>query len=497
MSLRSVSVSRTRVDVTIVGGGISGLAAAHRLLELVESGGPRLEVRLLEGSERLGGCVRSELEGACLLEAGPDGLLTQKPPGLALVRRLGLESEILHPHGPGSGTWILHRGRLLPLPDGLQLLVPTRRLSLLRSPLLSLGGRLRALAEPFVPPRSERHGEDDESVASFVRRRFGGEMARRIAEPLIGGLYTADVDALSLAATLPRLAELERRYGSLTRGVRSSPAAPAAAHTGQQPPVISLRAGMQALIDGLDRRLPPSWVETGARVDRLERASPGGPWSLFVGDGRVVESTAVVLAVPAWTGAAALRPTAPELARALGELPYASCATASLRYRRADVAATGGGFGFFVPRNAGLPVLACSFSNRKFAGRAPDDTLLLRVFLGGALHPEALDHDDADLLDQAHRSIAPLLGISAPPRAARLFRLPRSMPQFNLGELERRARVTRLVEDQPGLWLCGSAVGAFGLPDCIGSGEAAAAAALRWLVSSERLEALGVEGLSA
>lgn len=479
------------LDVIVIGGGISGLAAAHRLLELQEENGSRLAVKILEAADRLGGHVRSETDGDCLYEAGPDSIVTQKPAGLDLCRRLGLENSVLSPLGAGTGTWILRRGRLLPLPDGLLLVAPTRILPLLSSPLISPLGKLRALAEPWIPARREG---DDESVGGFVRRRFGEEMSRQIAEPLLGGLYTADVDRLSVNAAAPRLVELERRFGSLTRGLRQAMAARSAT-TGAPPPAqVSLEGGMETLIEGLRRRLPSTWIETSAAVSELSHTGP--TWRVTLHDGRSFETAAVVLAIPTWAGAAALRSAAPELAQVLDRLDYASCATASLVYPGADATASPGGFGFFVPRDAGLPILACSFANRKFAGRAPQHLLLLRVFLGGALHPRALDDSDEKLLEQAHDSVAGLLGIRQRPLAQRLFRMPRAMPQFNLGEPERRAQVARRLEDLPGLFLAGSAVGAFGLPDCIRAGEDAALAARTWLARADGSVAQ-LQGLTA
>lgn len=470
--------------VAIVGAGIGGLAAADHLRRTAAERGHPLEITILEASDRAGGVLATETCEGVLLERGPDTLVTHKPAGLALCERLGLSDRVVYPES--GHIDILERGCLLPLPAGFALLAPTLLKPLLSSPLLSWRGKLRALAEPLIPPRmrESRSSADaaDESVASFVRRRFGKELYRRLSEPVVGGITMADVENLSLAATFPRLAGLEQQPGRLSGGWRrrpSPPGSPGGSGKGAPPPTATLSGGLGQIVDALVERLPAGSLRLGQAVTGLVRQPKG--FLLQLADGQSLAADAVLIANPAHAAAALLVGVDPALAEGLGKISYASCVTVNLAWPLESVECPPHGHGFFVPRTAGLPVVAATFVSVKFPERVPKSQIVARVFLGGALHPDALSGTDADLVDLALSTLAPLLGLRQPPAWSRVWRHPMAIPQRPVGHLALTARLSAQVAQHPGLEFAGGPVGAYGLPDSIAAGEAAAERLLGWL----------------
>ena len=462
--------SGPRQRVVVIGGGISGLSAAYRLDRLAWEQGRRIDIRLLESSHRLGGQVRSERVDGCLLEAGPDSIFAFKPAGPALCRELGLEEELIHPRADAGGMQVAHRGRLARLPRGFFIMAPTELRPLLGSSLFSWRGKLRMACEPLIPARTT---DADESLREFVTRRFGREAFERAAEPILGGLFTADADRLSMQLAVPRFREMERRHGSVLRGVREA-RRKRGNGTGPQSAFISLRSGLGRLIEALAERLPEATIATGARVAALDLDRGAGVWRVG-GDGfDSLEADGLILACPARAASALLRPLAGDLADDLDGIGYASCATVNLVYDRDRIRSPLDTFGFFVPRSEGSPFLAGSHVSIKFAGRVPEGRVLLRAFLGGAMHPGLLEQDDRALIELARTELERYLRIEGAPRMERIHRCPQSMPQFGVGDAARLRRIARRAESLPGLSICGGADGAIGLPDCIVSGERAA-----------------------
>jgi len=460
--------------VAVVGGGISGLAAAHRLLELARDENRPLRVTLLEAQERVGGPLSTVRDGDLLLEAGPDQLVTHKLAGLDLCRRLGLGGDLVDIFGNRFAPGVLHRGRPLQLPEGFAMLAPTRLGPFLRSRLFSWRGKARVAVERFVP---RRRATGDESLSSFVTRRFGKELLDRVAEPILAGIFTADADRMSMQMALPRFADLERSHGSVTGGMSRAHRAAGPAPRRRRAGLVSLKRGFGSLVDRLSERLRDVEVRVGCRVTRIERGVDGGAWTVVADGSAPLEVDRIILACPAYA-AARMLPWEETLAGELARLEYAGCATVYLLYSRGAAKRPLDGSGYFVPRTAGHPVLACSYVNNKFPERAPADTLLLRVFLGGALHPETADLDDDALVDLSRAHVESVLGLDSPPRFHRSFRYPRSMPQFGVGHRERIDALRSRLERYPGLIVCGAAAGATGLPDCIAAGERAAHEAL-------------------
>jgi len=475
-------------SVVVIGGGITGLAAAHRLVERARDAGSPPSVVVLEADDRVGGQIRTERHGDFLFEGGPDALVAQKPAGVELCARLGLGTELCELGGRSSGTQILHRGRLRRIPEGFLMMAPTRLLPVLRSDLFSWRGKLRMACEPLVPRRSASC--DDESLSSFVTRRFGREVLERVAEPVVASLFTADADHLSLRLTMPRFLDFEAAQGSVTRGLRRAFHSPAGGrafgHGTGRGGFVAVRGGLSRIVGALLARLPRGSVRTGARVSGVDASSDGG-FRVRLANGEVLRAGAVVFACPASAAATALRAHDEQLAELLSRLRYASCATVNVAYREDAVAAHLEGSGFFVPRTEGLPILACSYLSKKFDGRAPRGVAVFRVFLGGVTRPELFYADDPNLIRQTHETLAGILAIRGEPLLAKVYRSPAAMPQFEVGAQSSIAAIRARASAHPGLFLAGSVVGAFGLPDCIRSGEEAAKGVEAFLAERQRV----------
>jgi oxygen-dependent protoporphyrinogen oxidase len=449
------------LPVVVVGGGVAGLTAAFALQR---AGQPFV---LLEATDRWGGVVRTVREDGFLLEAGPDAMLATKPDGIALVRELGLEARVV-PTNPHTRTvYVARGGALHPMPEGMVLGVPTRWGPVWRSRLFSWPGKLRLAWEPFV---ARRAAADDESIASFVRRRLGREAWERLGDPLLGGIHAGDTERLSVQSTFPRLVEMERTHGSLVRGFRAAPKAPADSSA-----FVSLAGGLSELVDALVARLPAPARRASSPVRALDAATPG--WLVTLESGETLRAAAVVVALPAPRSAALLRPIAAAASEELAAIRFVSTAIVLLGYARDQVAHPLDGYGLLVPRSEGLRVTAAGFFSTKFPGRAPDDRVSLRVFLGGAHDPGVLDADDETLVRTARDEMAPLLGLRGEPAYARVCRWPSATPQMELGHRDRVARLAEALRARPGLYLTGSGLRGTGLPDVIADASATAAAA--------------------
>lgn len=460
--------------VVVIGGGITGLAAAHRATELARERGGALDLRVLEARGRLGGTIESARVDGFLLETGPDSFLSEKPWGLALVRRLGIEDRLVRTDDRFRKTFVWHRGRLHALPDGFQLLAPTRLVPFVTSSLFSWPGKLRMALDLVLP----RGVSDDESLGAFVRRRLGAEALDRVAQPLVAGIYTADPDDLSLAATMPRFLELERRERSVILAMwRASRRAPVPGASGARWSLfVTFRNGMEELVGALAERLPAGAALINRRVAGLERVADG--WRVATADGESLQADQVILASESHVASRLVRYVDPSLATLLAEIPYSSAATISFGWRREAIPHPLDGFGFVVPRSEGKALLAATFSSVKYPGRAPDGHVLVRAFVGGALNAGILDEADAALVARARGDLRDALGVTAEPLFARVARWPASMPQYRVGHLTRVETIERRLVALPGLHLAGGAYRGVGIADCVHSAEVAAERAL-------------------
>jgi protoporphyrinogen/coproporphyrinogen III oxidase len=471
-------------SVAIVGGGIAGLSTAWYLQQQGAS------YTLLEESGRWGGHILTEEvdrpEGHFVVEAGPDSFITQKPWGVELARELGLGDRLLGTNDRMRKVYVLNRGKPTPMPDGVLLIVPTRFMPFVLSPLLSPLGKLRMGLDLLIPAR--RDGAD-ETLADFVRRRLGREALDKIAEPLLSGIYNSEADKQSLLATFPRFRELEAKYGSLTRGMlasrrngaRSRPRALSGnGHGVESAPLsafMSLRGGTGELSDALVSRLTGD-LRLNTRVERLERG-PGGAYILSTAAGEAIRAQAVILAVPAFVAEALVRDMVPTAARTLASIRYVSTGTVSLAYRMADIRRPLAGFGLVVPTSERRPINAITWSSLKFSHRAPEGCALLRAFFGGSRSPQSMELDDGDLLATVRDQLREFMGIETAPLFHRIYRWRRSNAQYDVGHLDRIAVVE--AELPPGLYLTGSPYRGVGLPDCIKQSKDAAAKAVAQL----------------
>ncbi len=470
--------------IAIIGGGISGLAAAHRLIELNSEHKQQIQITLLEANPRLGGIIQTEHRNGFLLERGPDSFISEKPEALALARRLGIDSTLIQTNSQHRRSFIVRKGRLRPVPEGFQLLAPSRTWPFITTDIFSLAGKLRMSADLVLPRKSANGNASDESLASFVRRRLGREALERMAQPMVGGIYTADPEKLSLRATLPRFLDMERDHRSiilamLRQGRRQATAERQGTSGARYSLFLSFDRGMQVLVDKLGEVIMAQTdVRLNTRVETLQRHTSEDndtSWVIATNHGDRLNADAVCLAVPAYAAAALLQATSPSLADKLKEINFASSATINLAYRRSDINHALDGFGFVVPFIEQRSLIACTFSSVKFSGRAPADHVLLRAFVGGALQLKMAMLDESEMLRRVETDLRELLGISGKPLFSEVAKWERSMPQYEVGHLDRVKAIEQEVGELPGLTIVGNSYRGAGIPDCIRSGEIAAA----------------------
>ena len=483
--------------IVVIGGGITGLSAAHAARARARAAGQDVAVTVLEASDRAGGNVVTAREAGFVLDGGPDSWIAAKPHASALARELGLEGTLVGTRPENRRYFVAWGRRLHPVPEGLVLGVPTRLLPLALSRLFTWRGKARMALEPLVPAH-RFEDDEDESIASFAVRRLGKEAADRLVAPLLGGISAGDASDISLRAAFPQLAAMEREHGSLVRGMRASKrngghgAAGGGRAAGSA--FVSLRGGVGDLVRVLAERLGRDGVviRTGARADGLRRA-PGGGWTVDVvpsgrspsghaadvAAGEPLHADAVLLAVPAHAAARLLRPLDSPLAEDLSSIRHASTATVFLGYRAADVRHPLSGVGFVVPRSLGRPTLAGTWVSSKWEGRAPNGHVLLRAFFGGAWGESVLERDDASLVELARAELSALMGaraLGAEPVMARVFRFERATPQMRVGHVVLiRSIKARLRQVARGVLLAGGGYDGIGIPDCVRQGQTAGA----------------------
>ena len=460
-NFQSTNFQSTNFRVLVIGGGITGLAAAH---ELSTRGIPFV---LFEASPRLGGLIQTDHVDGFTIEAGPDSVLAQKRAALDLFDELGLTPHVIATRTPRT-AFVLNQGRLHPLPSPSVLGIPTTLSGIARYSLLPPAARARVALEPLVPARTKV----DESVAGFFRRRFGGATVNLVAEPLLGGIHAGDIEALSMHSLFPRFVDAETSRGSVLHAFRgSSPAGDGLFR--------SLSGGMASLVNALERRLPADSVRKGTAVLSLERASNG--WRAAAA-GEEAVGRAVIVAAPAFVASGLLSTVDPRISSLCGEVPYVSTASVALAWRRGDIRHPLSGSGFVVARRGtAMRVTACTWVSSKWETRAPEGAALLRVFIGGAHDAHAVDLEDGELIDVAVRDIKPVLGIATPPLLGRAYRWRRAGAQHNVGQLARMAEIDARLCEHPGLMVAGSGFRSVGIPDCIADGRAAGAAAATYV----------------
>lgn len=480
--------------IVIVGGGIAGLSAAF----YANKKDPDAQITLLEADSRWGGKITTDRvpfdHGQFIIEGGPDTFLAAKPWGVALCKELGL-GERLHGTNPHKkNTYVLSKGRLLPLPDGLAMMIPTNIQAIIQSGLVSWFSKARMGLDFLLPAKSVN---GDESLGSFVSRRLGREAYENLIEPLMSGIYAGDGDRLSLASTFPYLRDLEIRYGSLARGalemrkkspgVQSLPtlrrrqeSSDSASIPGSRSAFLTPTTGLAEIVEALVEYLTSTGADLrlSTRVTSIQHLEPDTPalcevegWNLTLDPVEILTADKIILATPAFAAAQILASLDPELASVLRSIPYASTATVSLAYRQNDLPRDLDGYGYVIPRREGRKALACTWTSTKFPHRAPEGYALIRVFVGRA--GQDIPWDEHELLELAKEELQLTLGITVEPLLARVFVWEDAMPQYNLGHPEILQRIDAALEKYPGLALAGNGYRGIGIPDCIHSGELA------------------------
>jgi protoporphyrinogen/coproporphyrinogen III oxidase len=479
-------------DVVIIGGGISGLSTAYYLAkgrgggiagagDTAGSGtasgaggtagsgsGDAGGIVMIESRPRLGGVIQTERVEGCTIEAGPDSFLSIKPAALDLIRDLGLAADTIGSNDHARKTYVRRNGKLVALPEGLMMMVPTRIMPLLTTGLIGWGTKLRMALELLRAPKPR---EEDESVAQFIEEHYGAEAVDYLAEPLLSGIYGGNPSNLSVGSVLPRFVELSARYGSLTRGVLAERARARSKTATPAPLFQTLKGGLGQMVDAIAASLRGRIEVRQARAQRIERSGAG--FRIKLEDGWL-EAGQVVLACEAHSAAALLPALDPRLAELLGTVPYSSSMTVALGFDAADFPRPPGGFGFLVPKKERRRLVACTWIGAKFPHRVPEDEMVARCFFGGMEDAGILRESDEAILATAAGELQEIAGFRAAPRFARIFRWPRSMAQYTVGHPRRLAEMESRAADIPGLYLAGNAYQGIGIPDCIRMGRAAA-----------------------
>lgn len=447
--------------IAIIGGGITGLAAAYELTIR------RVPFRLFEASPRLGGIIRTEHVEGFTIEAGPDSVLVQKPAAVALCDEVGLGSRLISTNPPRT-AFVLAHGRLHALPSPSILGIPTTWSGLLQYDLLSPVARTRLAVEPLIRPRGN---PQDESVGSFFRRRFGKTTVATIAEPLLGGIHAGDIDALSIRSLFPRFVDAEAEHGSVLRAFRRR-----LQDSRGDGLFRSLLGGMEELVCALERRMPAESIRRNAPVESI--GSDGRCWRISTRDGTTLAG-AVILACPAHVAAGLTKPIDPRVAELCHEVPYVSTASIALGWPRAAISHPLNGSGFVVSRHTtNAPrITACTWVSSKWNNRAPAGMALIRAFVGGARDPSAVDLSDDALVELASNELTSILGIGSRPVLSRVHRWRRAGAQHNVGQIARVNEIEQRLAAHRGLLVAGSGFRSIGIPDCVADGRAAAASA--------------------
>ena len=468
--------------VAIVGGGITGLSAAHRLLELADEQGQSIEITVFESQSAAGGWIGTIDQKDYLIDTGADMFITNKPAAIELCKRLGLEEELIKTNPRYRGALILKDGKPVPVPLGFELMTPSRIGPMVKTPLLTPLGKLRMGLEYLIPRRQSPSGldQDDESLADFVKRRFGQEALTRLIQPLVAGIYTSDPEKLSLRATLPRFLDMERDQRSLIKAIRKQKRETKSGDaTGARYGLFAaFRGGMQTLTQTLAERVSERGsVLYGHRVTKVSPSQPAG-YEVTVEESNTPPQTqqfdAVIFTTAAPHTAKMTDHFAPELSQLLNKIEYASTAIMLSVHRLEDIRHPLNAYGLVIPAAEQRKIFAVAFASRKFPGRAPEGCVQLRTFVGGAMQPEMLEYSDEELKTIVRSELEDILGVTGDPLFSKLLRHNQSMPQYHLGHLELVEQIEQQAATYPTLELAGNAYRGVGIPDCILSAEQAA-----------------------
>ncbi len=471
--------------VIVIGGGIAGLAAAYRLQEEINRGA-QVSCTVLEGSDRLGGKIHTIRRDGFILERGPDSFISQKPAVVELCKKLGIDDHLMGTKTDHPQTFVYLNRKMVTIPDGLSLMVPTKFMPFVTTRLFSWPGKIRMGLDLFLP---RRRGNSDESLASFVRRRLGTEALEHMAQPLMSGIYASDPEEMSLNASFPMFAQVEKKYRSLVLGMLAQKRKRATA-----PPTpkgykpfsffLTMKNGLSEIVETLVEQSPDIQFRTQAPVESLRRK--GNNWHIGLKSGETLEADAVILSTPANRTARLMEDWAPGISARLDQIPYVSTAAVVLGFDRNHFAHPLRGFGFVVPHIEKRKITACTWVSSKFPGRAPDDRVLLRAFVGGAVNEHLAEQDSETIKQQVRDELQDIMGIREEPLFCEVFQYRKGNVQYRVHHPQLVSEIEKELEDFKGLYLAGSAYKGIGIPDCVKNGTENADAALKFLgVKSE------------
>ena len=465
--------------IIIIGGGIAGLAAAFRIQREIKEG-DNLECILLEGSNHFGGKISTEKLDGFIIERGPDSFISQKPAAIQLCKQLGLEDRLTGTNPGAPSTFVYTGGKLVTMPDGLSLMIPTKFLPFALTPLFSLPGKIRMAFDLLIPKKQDN---GDESLASFVRRRMGEEALNKMAEPMLAGIYASDPEKMSITSTFPMFVETEKKYRSLILGMLARKKAmlmnavkrPSSAYS----LFMTLKDGLGEMVDAVIKKSPDIQFKSGTKVVGIERNKE--KWHLKLDDGSENQVDAVIVATPGTVTAKLLQNITPDSAELLNSIHYVSTATVTLGYKREGFSHSLDGFGFVVPKAEGCSILACTWTSSKFPHRAPKDYVMLRCYVGGALQEEIAEKDTETLETLVRKDLQQIMGITETPIFCKVFKNNKSNVQYHVNHSQKIDSIMEDLKNYPGLFLAGSAYRGIGIPDCIQNGNLAAESALKFV----------------
>lgn len=465
--------------IIIIGGGIAGLAAAHRIQREI-SDGADLECIVLEGNDCFGGKISTEKSDGFVIERGPDSFISQKPAAIRLCKQLGLEDRLTGTNPGAPSTFVYTGGKLVTMPDGLSLMIPTKFLPFAFTPLFSLPGKIRMAFDLLIPKKADAA---DESLASFVRRRMGEEALSKMAEPMLAGIYASDPEKMSIQSTFPMFVETERKYRSLILGMLARKKA-MLMNADKRPATpyslfMTLKDGLGEIVDTVIKKSPNIQFKSSAKVAAIEKKEDG--WTVKLEDGWERSADAVILATPGYITAKLLQPVAPESAELLNGIHYVSTATVTLGYKKEGFSHPLDGFGFVVPKSEGRSILACTWTSSKFPHRAPEGYVMLRCYLGGALQEDIAEKDSETMETLVRKDLEEIMGIKEVPVFCKVFHNRKSNVQYHVNHSKRIDSIMNDLRNYPGLFLAGSAYRGIGIPDCIQNGNQSVESALEFL----------------
>lgn len=457
-------MSDNTYHITIVGGGITGLTAAFYLQQEMEAKDLPIRFLLIEEQDRLGGKIKTLRHEGFVIEQGPDSFLERKTSAAQLASDLGLQQDLVR--NAAGQAYIWHRDRLLPIPEGAVMGVPTKLMPFVSTELISWPGKIRAAADLILPASK---GDKDISVGDFFRRRLGDEVIENLIQPLLSGVYSGDLDNLSLLASFPQFAQMEKQHRSLIMAMKNS--RPKA--TGQGKPkgiFLTLKNGLESMVEEIEKRLPASAVWRGAGVRELIKREHGG-YRLVLKDGRVLETDAVLFTVPHAVIQPLLRPYT-----AVPPLPQAKphmVATVAMAFPKKAIDLGLEGTGFIVPRKSGAKITACTWAHRKWPHTTPEGKALLRCFVGRAGEQSFIQQTDGEVVEGVLRDLRKIMTIHQDPDFTQVTRLQNAIPYVVGHQVWVKEVTGKVKESLPGVWLAGASYGGVGVPDCIDQGKKA------------------------